>query len=51
MMYNYYCNGQGFEKYEDARFYADVLLAQFRIYKCIFTKAEVASMMTEVAHG
>jgi hypothetical protein len=48
MRYNYYCNGEGFEEYEDARFYADVLLAQFRIYKAIYTKAEIQSMIKEV---
>ena len=49
MRYNYYCNGEGFEEYEDARFYADVLLAQFRIYKAIYTKTEIQSMLKEVA--
>jgi hypothetical protein len=48
MRYNYYCNGEGFEEYEDARFYADVLLAQFRIYKAIYTKSEVQSMLKEI---
>jgi hypothetical protein len=48
MRYNYYCNGEGFEEYEDARFYADVLLAQFRIYKAIYTKSEIQSMLEEV---
>jgi hypothetical protein len=51
MKYNYYCNGQGFDKYEDALFYAEVLLAQFRVYKAIYTKTEVQSMLEEVAHG
>lgn len=49
MIYNYYCNGEGFDDYEDAQFYQDVLLAQFNIYKCIYTKAEVQSMIKEVA--
>ena len=49
MIYNYYCNGEGFEEYEDARFYADVLLAQFRVYKAIYTKTEVLSMIGELA--
>ncbi len=48
MMYNYYCNGEGFDDYEDAAFYADVLLAQFRIYKAIYTRDEVASMTGEL---
>ena len=49
MIYNYYCNGQGFEEYEDAAFYAEVLLAQFNIYKCVYTKMEVESMIKEIA--
>jgi hypothetical protein len=48
MRYNYYCNGEGFEDYEDARFYAEVLLAQFRVYKAIYTRDEVASMLGEL---
>jgi hypothetical protein len=48
MRYNYYCNGEGFDDYEDARFYAEVLLVQFRIYKCIFTRDEIQSMMGEL---
>ena len=48
-MYEYYCNGEGFDTYEDAAFYADVLLAQFRIYRCVYTRDEVNSMMMEVA--
>jgi len=46
--YDYYCNGEGFDEYDDASYYADVLLAQFGIYKCVYTKDEVKSMMTEV---
>jgi hypothetical protein len=49
MRYNYYCNGQGFEDYDDAVFYHEVLLAQFRIYKAIFTRMEVESMIKEIA--
>lgn len=47
MRYNYYCNGQGFEDYEDAYFYAEVLLAQFRVYKAIFTRTEIESMIKD----
>ena len=47
MRYNYYCNGQGFEDYEDASYYANVLLAQFGLYKCIYTKTEVQSMIKD----
>jgi hypothetical protein len=49
MRYNYYCNGEGFEEYEEALFYAEVLLAQFNIYKSIYTKTEIQSMLKEVA--
>jgi hypothetical protein len=49
MSYNYYCNGEGFDEYEDAVFYHEVLLAQFRVYKAIFTKTEVQSMIGELA--
>jgi hypothetical protein len=49
MIYNYYCNGEGFEDYSDAQFYQEVLLTQFRIYKCIFTKTEITSMIGELA--
>ena len=48
MKYDYYCNGQGFEDYEDAVFYANVLLAQFNIYKCVYTRNEVESMIGEL---
>jgi hypothetical protein len=48
-MYNYYVDGQGFDTYEDAAFYADVLLAQFNVYRCVYTKAEVTSMIGELA--
>jgi hypothetical protein len=46
-MFNYYCNNHGFDRYEDARSYADLLLNRYRIYKCIFTKAEMESMTVE----
>lgn len=49
MRYNYYCNGEGFEEYEDAVFYANVLLAQFGVYKAVYTKTEVQSMIGEFA--
>lgn len=47
MRYAYYCNGEGFDDYEDAVFYHRVLLAQFRLYRAIFTRDEVQSMMTK----
>lgn len=49
MIYNYYCNGEGFDTYEEASYYAEVLLAQFNVYKCVYTKAEVTSMLKEIA--
>lgn len=47
MRYAYYCNGEGFDDYEDAVFYSEVLLAQFGVYKAVFTNDEVQSMMTK----
>jgi len=44
---NYYVNGFGFEDYEEARRYADFLLEWKRIYKCVFTKAEMEAMKEE----
>jgi hypothetical protein len=44
---NYYCNGFGFECYEEAARYADFLLKWKRMYKCVFTKAEMNSMKEE----
>jgi hypothetical protein len=49
MNYNYYCNGEGFEDYEDAVQYHEILLAEFRVYKAIFTRDEIASMIGELA--
>lgn len=48
MSYNYYCNGEGFDDYDDALFYANVLLAQFNVYKAIYTRDEVTSMLGEL---
>jgi hypothetical protein len=48
MRYEYYCNGEGFDNYEDAVFYHEVLLAQFGVYKAIYTRHEVASMLEEL---
>jgi hypothetical protein len=45
----YYCNGFIFDSYEAARSYADILLYQFRIYKAIFTRAEVEAHNLEGA--
>lgn len=42
--HNYYVNGFGFEDYHEARRYADFLLEWKRIYKCVFTKAEMNAM-------
>lgn len=44
---NYYVNGFGFEDYEEARRYADFLLEWKRIYKCVFTRAEMEAMKDE----
>ena len=37
----YYCNGHVFDTYEEARRYADFLLEHCRIYRAIFTRAEM----------
>jgi hypothetical protein len=44
---NYYCNGFGFDCYEEAARYADFLLKWKRMYKCVFTKAEMNAMKEE----
>ena len=44
---NYYCNGFGFEEYEEAKRYADFMVEWKRIYKCVFTKAEMNAMKEE----
>jgi hypothetical protein len=44
---NYYVNGFGFEDYEEAKRYADFLLEWKRIYKCVFTRAEMEAMKDE----
>lgn len=44
---NYYVNGFGFEDYDEARRYADFLLEWKRMYKCVFTKAEMNAMKEE----
>jgi len=49
MKYKYYCNDQGFDTYEDASFYAEVLLAQLGIYRCVFTRDEMLAN-EEVSH-
>lgn len=48
---NYYVNGFGFEDYEEARRYADFLLEWKRMYKCVFTKAEMNAMHQEDAES
>jgi len=48
--HNYYVNGFPFEDYEEARRYADFLLEWKRVYKCVFTKAEMNSMHQEDAN-
>ena len=40
---NYYVDGKGFDKYVDALQYADTLLKDHHVYKCIFTRAEMQS--------
>jgi hypothetical protein len=37
----YYCNGHYFKTYDIARQYADFLLKHARVYRAIFTRAEV----------
>lgn len=44
---NYYVNGFGFEDYDEAKRYADFLLEWKRMYKCVFTKAEMNAMKEE----
>ena len=46
-MYNYFVDGQGFKTYEDARDYADTLFFIDRIFKCVYTRAEIESMLNE----
>jgi hypothetical protein len=45
--HNYYVNGFPFDCYNEARQYADFLLEWKRIYKCVFTKAEMQAMKEE----
>ena len=37
----YYCNGFYFDQYQEARRYADFLLNHARVYRAIFTRAEI----------
>jgi hypothetical protein len=48
---NYYVNGFGFEDYDEAKRYADFLLNWKRIYKCVFTRAEMNAMHQEDAEA
>ena len=48
---NYYVNGFGFEDYDEAKRYADFLLEWKRIYKCVFTNAEMNAMHQEDAEA
>jgi hypothetical protein len=48
---NYYVNGFGFEDYDEAKRYADFLLNWKRIYKCVFTRAEMNTMHQEDAES
>ena len=45
--YDYYVNGEGFDDYDDAVFYSEVLLAQTGVYKCVFCREEIKAMMKE----
>ena len=45
----YYCNGFKFQEYSEARRYADFLLNHARIYRAIYTGAEVAAMVGDLA--
>ena len=45
----YYCNGFKFDTYGEARRYADFLLNNARIYRAIYTGAEVAAMLEDLA--
>jgi hypothetical protein len=48
MRYQYYVAGEGFDDYEDAVFYADVMLAQFNEYHAVFTQAEILASLKEL---
>ena len=45
----YFCNGYKFQDYSEARRYADFLLNHARIYRAIYTAAEVAAMLEDIA--
>jgi hypothetical protein len=45
----YYCNGYWFDKYSEARRYADFLLNHARLYRAIFTRSEMDAHFTEEA--
>jgi hypothetical protein len=44
----YYCNSFWFDTYDEARRYADFLLDHARVYKAIFTRAEIEAHNMEV---
>jgi hypothetical protein len=44
----YYCNGFYFDQYQEARRYADFLLNHARVYRAIFTRAEIEAHNMEV---
>ena len=48
--HNYYVNGFPFDDYSEAKRYADFLLEWKRIYKCVFTKAEMNAMSEDAAN-
>lgn len=50
-MGNFYLNGKWFEKYIDARKYADKLQEKDNIYRVVFTKAEMDSIKHEEECG
>jgi len=45
----YYCNGFEFQEYGEARRYADFLLNHASVYRAVYTAAEVAAMLGDIA--
>jgi hypothetical protein len=43
----YYCNGYYFDRYQEARRYADFLLNHAGVYRAIFTRAEIEAYNLE----
>ena len=48
-MFNYFVDGMGFKTYEEARQCAEMLFEVKRVIKCVYTRAEIESMLDEGA--